>query len=77
MTNMPPARIGVGDIDLFFNEHVAYAKRLIAAGVLRTLEVVPGAPYGFKRLGASTETASAYLRRAREWFGQAIAARPR
>ena len=42
MTNNPLAWIGVGDIDLFFNEHVAYAERLIAAGVLLTLEVVPG-----------------------------------
>ena len=77
VTNNPPAWIGVGDIDLFFNEHVAYAERLIAAGVLLTVEVVPGARHGFDRLGASTETASAYLRRAREWLGQAIAPRPR
>ena len=40
--NTPPAWIGVGVIDLFFNEHVPYAERLIAAGVLLTLEVVPG-----------------------------------
>ena len=77
MTNKPPAWIGVGDIDIFFHENVAYAERLTEAGVLLTLEVVPGAPHGFERLGASTETASAYLRRAREWLGQAIAPRPR
>ena len=77
MTNKPPAWIGVGVIDLFFDEDVAYDARFTAAGVLLTLEVVPGAPHGFERLGASTETASAYLRRAREWLGQAIAARPR
>ena len=76
MTNKPPAWIGVGDIDIFFHEDVAYAERLIAARVPGTLDVVPGAPHGFERLGASTETASAYLRRAREWLGQAIAARP-
>ena len=77
VTNKPPAWIGVGDIDLFFDEDVDYAERLIAAGVLLTVEVVPGARHGFDRLGASTETASAYLRLAREWVGQAIAARPR
>ena len=76
VTNKPPAWIGVGDIDNIFHEDVAYAERLTEAGVLLTLEVVPGAPHGFERLGASTETASAYLRRAREWLGQAIAARP-
>jgi acetyl esterase/lipase len=42
VTNKPPVWIGVGVIDLFFNEHVPYAERLIAAGVLLTLEVVPG-----------------------------------
>ena len=42
VTNKPPARIGVGDIDLFFDEDVDYAERLTAAGVLLTLEVVPG-----------------------------------
>ncbi len=42
MTNKPPAWIGVGDIDIFFHENVAYAERLTAAGGLLTLEVVPG-----------------------------------
>ena len=42
MTNKPPAWIGVGDIDLFFDEDVDYAERRIAAGVRLTLEVVPG-----------------------------------
>ncbi len=42
MTNKPPAWIGVGDIDNIFHEDVAYAERLTEAGVLLTLEVVPG-----------------------------------
>ena len=76
LTNLPPAWIGVGDIDLFFEEDGAYATRLMESGVSVTLDVVPGAPHGFWRLGASTKTATAYLGRAREWLGQAIVARP-
>jgi len=77
VTNNPPAWIGVGVVDLFVNEHVDYSQRLIEAGVSLTPDVVPGAPHGFERLGAPTETAAAYLRQAPEWVGQAIAACPR
>ena len=77
MTNKPPAWIGVGDIEILFYENMANAERRAGAGVLPTLEVVPGAPNGVERFGASTETASAYLRQAPEWVGQTIAACPR
>ena len=44
---MPPTWIGVGSLDLFHDEDVAYAGRLSAAGVDCTLEVVDGAYHGF------------------------------
>lgn len=47
LTGLPPAWIGVGDHDLFHDEDVAYARRLEAAGVPCTLEVVPGGYHGF------------------------------
>lgn len=47
LTGLPPAFIGVGDIDLFVEEDVAYAQRLINAGVPVELNVVPGAFHGF------------------------------
>jgi len=75
LTNLPRAWIGVGDIDLFFEEDVAYSQRLTEAGVSVTLDVVPGAPHGFWRLAGSTKMATAYLGRARDWLGQAITAR--
>jgi acetyl esterase/lipase len=75
LTNLPRAWIGVGDIDLFFEEDVAYSQRLTEAGVSVTLDVVPGAPHGFWRLAGSTKMATAYLCRARDWLGQAITAR--
>lgn len=75
VTDLPPAWIGVGDIDLFFDEDVAYSRRLTASGVSVTLDVVPGAPHCFEVWGVSTATALAYLGRAREWLGQAVADR--
>lgn len=44
---LPPAWIGVGTLDLFHDEDLAYAQRLRAAGVPCDLEVVPGAFHGF------------------------------
>ena len=42
LTGLPPAWIGVGDLDLFYTEDVKYAVRLEAAGVPCTVDVVPG-----------------------------------
>lgn len=47
LAGLPPAWIGVGTLDLFHDEDVAYAKRLTAAGVPTELLVVPGAYHGF------------------------------
>ncbi|WP_243057500.1 alpha/beta hydrolase fold domain-containing protein [Nocardioides sp. SR21] len=44
---LPPAWIGVGTLDLFHDEALAYAARLRAAGVACTTGVVPGAFHGF------------------------------
>ncbi len=40
-------RIVYGAIDLFVDEDIEYARRLIAAGVPTELHVVPGAYHGF------------------------------
>lgn len=47
LRGLPPAFIGVGSIDLFVDEDIEYARRLIAAGVATELVVVPGAFHGF------------------------------
>jgi acetyl esterase/lipase len=44
---LPPTFIAVGAIDLFLEESVEYARRLIRAGVPTELHVVPGAFHGF------------------------------
>ncbi len=47
LAGLPPAWIGVGDLDLFYEEDVHYAERLRASGVPCSLEVVHGAFHGF------------------------------
>lgn len=47
VSGLAPAFIGVGSIDLFCEEDMEYARRLIHAGVATELLVVPGAYHGF------------------------------
>jgi acetyl esterase/lipase len=52
VAGLPPAFIGVGSIDLFADEDINYAHRLVDAGIQTELLVVPGAFHGFDILGA-------------------------
>ncbi len=47
LTGLPPAWLGVGTLDLFHDEDIAYAERLKAAGVPCEVEIVSGAFHGF------------------------------
>jgi acetyl esterase/lipase len=47
LSGLPPAWIGVGTLDLFHDEDVAYADRLQSAGVPCHLHVAQGAFHGF------------------------------
>lgn len=47
LAGLPPTFIGVGTIDLFYDEDVDYARRLADAGVLIELSVAPGCFHGF------------------------------
>jgi acetyl esterase/lipase len=47
LRGLPPAFIGVGAIDLFVEEDIAYAQRLIQAGVPTELYIAPGGYHGF------------------------------
>ena len=48
LKGLPPTFIGVGSIDLFVNEDVEFARRLIDADVPTELLVIPGAFHGFQ-----------------------------
>jgi acetyl esterase/lipase len=46
LTGLPPAWVGVGELDLFYDEDVDYAERLRANGVPCELVTVPGMYHG-------------------------------
>lgn len=57
LRGLPPAWIGVGDLDLFHEEDLDYARRLRAAGVACALHEAPGMYHGADAAHAdSTET---------------------
>lgn len=60
LRGLPPTFIGVGGIDLFVDEDVTYARRLIDAGVPTELVVVPGAFHGFDGIAAPTRLAQQF-----------------
>ncbi|MCB2073354.1 MAG: alpha/beta hydrolase [Novosphingobium sp.] len=47
LAGLPPAFICCGALDLFVEEDIAYASRLLASGVPTELLIVPGAFHGF------------------------------
>ncbi|RYD93408.1 MAG: alpha/beta hydrolase, partial [Sphingomonadales bacterium] len=47
LTGLPPTFVAVGALDLFVEEDVEYARRLMRAGVPTELHVYPGAYHGF------------------------------
>ena len=71
---LPKTWIGVGDIDLFYDEDRAYAERLRAAGVDVTFEVVSGAPHGFEVWAQQSPLSRAYIEGAQAWLRRALEA---
>lgn len=56
LASLPPTFIGVGTIDLFFDESVEYARRLADACVSVELAVAPGCFHGFTLFEAAPVT---------------------
>lgn len=73
LAGLPPTFVGVGDIDLFYDEAQSYADRLRRQGVAVTFETVKGAPHGFEELARETDIARAYLAKAFDWLRRMIA----
>lgn len=48
LAGLPPTYIAVGALDLFLDEDIAYAQRLLRAGVPTELHIFPGAYHGFE-----------------------------
>jgi len=56
LERLPPAFIAVGALDLFLEEDVEYARRLIRAGVPTELHVYPGVYHGFQMVPSAWAT---------------------
>jgi acetyl esterase/lipase len=62
LSGLPPAWLGVGTLDLFHDEDVAYAERLNAAGVPCEVVVVPGAFHGFDGIAPKADVSRSFFK---------------
>jgi acetyl esterase/lipase len=60
LVGLPPAFIGVGSVDLFVDEDLEYARRLINSGVRAEVCVVPGGYHGFDILAPDAAGTKAF-----------------
>lgn len=74
LSALPPALILVGTLDLFMDEDLAYAQRLVHARVPVELHVYSGAPHGFDtaRFGGSAALGARARREVREYLRAAF-----
>lgn len=59
LEGLPPTFLNVGTLDLFLEEDLEYARRLIRAGVPTELHVYPGAYHGFRMVADAQVTQAA------------------
>lgn len=66
LAGLPPTYLDVGDLDIFCDEDLAFARRLTGAGVSTELHLYPGCPHAFEWLAPNAEVAKhAVAQRAR------------
>jgi triacylglycerol lipase len=72
LSGLPPTYIATGSLDLFLEEDLEYARRLIRAGVPTELHVYPGAYHGFQ-WAAHTDVAQTAARDTQDALARALA----
>jgi triacylglycerol lipase len=78
LAGLPPSFICVGALDLFVEENLEYARRLMRAGVPTELHVYPGVFHGFERAPEARVTRAAqrdYIEALRQAFRRPAVAR--
>jgi acetyl esterase/lipase len=73
LSKLPPAFILVGALDLFLEENIEYARRLIRAGVPTELHIIPGAFHGFTSVGGEAPQTKVALTLRRAALARAFA----
>ena len=63
LSGLPPTWIGVGDLDVFWDEDIEYAHRLEEAGVPVTLETAEGGPHGYQAIAPKAAISKRFPRR--------------
>jgi acetyl esterase/lipase len=53
LSRLPPTFLACGALDLFLEENLDYARRLIRAGVATEMHIYAGAPHGFMMVEAA------------------------
>lgn len=74
LTGLPPAWIGVGTLDLFYQECLEYARRLREAGVSVHEEIVPGAFHAFDQIADKAPISVNFFASQRDHLWSALAA---
>jgi len=72
LSGLAPCFIAVGALDLFLEESITYANRLIRAGVPTELHVIPGAFHGFAVAGGDAPQVVALTRWRRDVLARAF-----
>jgi len=75
LEGLPPAFVGTGDLDLFAEESLDYARRLVAVGVPTEFHMYPGVPHGFDGMLAPQAEISLKFRNDILWAFKRICAR--
>jgi len=57
LSGVAPLYLEVGELDIFRDEGIEYARRVAAAGVSAELHVHPGCPHGYDRISPATGVA--------------------
>ncbi len=57
VSGLPPTYVDVGELDIFRDEDVEYARRIAATGTSVELHVHPGAPHGFEIFAPDADVA--------------------
>lgn len=73
LSNLPPALIYVGSLDLFVNEDLAYASKLIECGNSTTVYVVPGLYHAFENAAPQAEESKIFWQRVYDYTTQKLA----